>query len=163
MLRRLRWSGVILAVLVTWGLAGGFPAQSQTREPIRIGLIFPITGGFAANGRDSVNGFQMFWEEKGNAVAGRRVEIVVEDDVNVPANSLTKARKLVEQDRVHLLVGPLSAASGLALVDYVNSGRVPTVYPIVSADDITQRRRSPYIVRLGWTSSQVNHPFGDWV
>lgn len=163
MRRDVRWIGWTLAALLVWGLAGGPPARSQTQGPIRIGLIFPITGGFAANGRDSVNGFQMFWEEKGNRVAGRPVEILVEDDVNVPANSLTKARKLAEQDRVHLLVGPLSAASGLALVDYVNGARVPTVYPIVSADDITQRRRSPYIVRLGWTSSQVNHPLGDWV
>ncbi len=159
----MRGTGLFLAVLVAWALLGGLPAQSQVREPIRIGLIFPITGGFAANGRDSVNGFSMFWDEKGNTVAGRRVEILVEDDVNLPANSLTKARKLVEQDRVHLLVGPLSAAAGLALVDYVNSARVPTVYPIVAADDLTQRRRTPYIVRLGWTSSQVNHPLGDWV
>lgn len=159
---RARWTAV-LGVLLAWVLGFGQPAGSQARELIRIGLIFPLTGVFAANGRDSVNGFQMFWEEKGNAVAGRRVEILVEDDGGVPANTLTKARKLVEQDQVHLLAGPLLASSGLALVDYVNSARIPTVYPIVSADDITQRRRSPYIVRLGWTSSQVNHPLGDWV
>jgi branched-chain amino acid transport system substrate-binding protein len=152
-----------VAVILAWGMFGGLPGQSQPREPIRIGFIAPTTGVFAANGRDMVNGFQMFWEERGNAVAGRRVEIIVEDDAAVPANTLTKARKLVGQDRVHMIVGPLSAATGLALVDYVNEARVATVYPIVSADDITQRRRSPYIVRLGWTSSQVNHPLGDWV
>ncbi len=153
----------VLGLVSLLFLGGTTPAGSQVREPIRIGLIFPLTGGFAPNGRDAVNGFQMFWEEKGYTVAGRRVEILVEDDGNLPTNSLTKARKLVEQDRVHMLAGPLSAASGYALVDYVNSARAPTVYPIVAADDITQRRRTPYIVRLGWTSSQVNHPLGDWV
>ncbi len=151
---------VLVSILL---LASVTPVRSQVREPIRIGLIFPLTGVFAANGRDAVNGFQMFWEEKGNTVAGRRVEIIVEDDAGVPVNTITKARKLVGQDRVHMLVGPLLASSGLALVDYVNEARIPTVYPIVSADDITQRRRTPYIVRLGWTSSQVNHPLGDWV
>jgi len=155
--------GLVTTVLLVGGLFGGLPARSQSSEPIRIGLIFPLTGVFAANGRDSVNGFSMFWEEKGNTVAGRRVDIIVEDDAGVPVNTVTKARKLVGQDRVHLLAGPLLASAGLALVDYVNEARVPTVYPIVSADDITQRRRSPSIVRLGWTSSQVNHPLGDWV
>jgi len=149
---------VVALLAVPWT-----PAAPQAREPIRIGFIAPTTGVFAANGRDMVNGFQMFWEERGNAVAGRRVEIIVEDDAGVPANTLTKARKLVGQDRVHMIVGPLSAATGLALVDYVNEARVPTIYPIVSADDLTQRRRTPFIVRLGWTSSQPSHPFADWV
>jgi branched-chain amino acid transport system substrate-binding protein len=51
----------------------------------------------------------------------------------------------------------------LALRDFVDSGKIITLYPIVSADDITQRRSSPYIVRVGWTSSQVNHPLADWI
>ncbi|MDQ7842233.1 MAG: ABC transporter substrate-binding protein [Armatimonadota bacterium] len=150
--------GIVLAV----GLWAGPPAASQPR-PIRIGFIAPTTGVFAANGRDMINGFLMFWEEHGNAVAGRRVEVIVEDDVGAPANTLTKARRLVEQDRVSMLVGPLTASSGLALRDFVDSNKIPTIFPIVSADDITQRRRTPYIVRVGWTSSQPNQPFGEWV
>lgn len=157
------WMSVVIVLALGGVLAGWDPAASQPRGPIRIGFIAPTTGVFAANGRDMINGFAMFWEEKGYTVAGRKVEIILEDDGNVPANTLTKARKLVEQDRVHMLAGPLGAASGLALVDYVNGAKVPTIFPIVSADDITQRRRSTYIVRLGWTSSQVNHPLGEWV
>lgn len=163
MLTRWCWMSVVIMLALGVLLVGGDPAASQPRGPIRIGFIAPTTGVFAANGRDMINGFNMFWEEKGFTVAGRRVEIILEDDGNVPANTLTKARKLVEQDRVHMLAGPLGAASGLALVDYVNGAKVPTIFPIVSADDITQRRRSTFIVRLGWTSSQVNHPLGEWI
>lgn len=160
MARRLTVLAVVGVLLVV-----GFwtaPAASQAR-PIRIGLITPTTGVFAANGRDMINGFTLFWEERNFSVAGRRVEIIVEDDVGAPANTLTKARKLVEQDRVDMLVGPLTANSGLALRDFVHEAKVPTIFPIVSADDITQRRRTPYIVRVGWTSSQPNQPFGEWI
>jgi len=152
----------VMGIVLATGLWAGAPAVSQPR-PIRIGFIAPTTGVFAANGRDMINGFLMFWEERNNTVAGRRVEVIVEDDVGAPANTLTKARKLVEQDRVHMLVGPLTANSGLALRDFVDSNKIPTIFPIVSADDITQRRRTPYIVRVGWTSSQPNQPFGEWV
>mgnify|MGYP000434883787 CR=1 FL=1 len=161
-MKKLLWSlalFLVIAVAASWNGT----AFSQARGPIRIGFIAPTTGTFAANGRDMLNGFLLFWEEKGFTVAGRKVEIIHEDDAGVPANTLTKARKLVEQDRVHMLVGPLTASSGYALRDYVHNGKVATIYPIVSADDITQRQRTPYIVRLGWTSSQPAHPFGEWV
>ncbi len=154
-----------LAVACTAVLLTGWsaPALSQAKGPIRIGFIAPTTGVFAANGRDMINGFTMFWEEKGFSLAGRKVEIIDEDDAGTPSVTLTKARKLVELDRVHMVVGPLTANSGYAIRDYVDSQKIPTVYPIVSADDLTQRQRTPYIVRTGWTSSQPAHPLGEWV
>ncbi len=157
-----RLVALIAAGVIGVGLGGSPAAWSQAR-PIRIGFIAPTTGVFAANGRDMINGFTLFWEEHNFTVAGRRVDVIAEDDVGVPANTLTKARKLVEQDKVDMIVGPLTANSGLALRDYVDQVKVPTIFPIVSADDITQRRRSPVIVRTGWTSSQVSMPFGEWV
>lgn len=162
-MRKLLYGGIVLFIAVALIVGSNGAAVSQGKGPIRIGFIAPTTGTFAANGRDMLNGFLLFWEEKGFTVAGRRVEIIHEDDAGVPANTLTKARKLVEQDRVHMLVGPLTASSGYALRDYVHNGKIATIYPIVSADDITQRRRTPYIVRVGWTSSQPAHPFGEWV
>ncbi|MDR5694554.1 MAG: ABC transporter substrate-binding protein [Armatimonadota bacterium] len=162
-MKKVVWYGLALLIVIVLTAGWNGDALSQARGPIRIGFIAPTTGTFAANGRDMLNGFLLFWEEKGFTVAGRKVEIIHEDDAGVPANTLTKARKLVEQDKVHMLVGPLTASSGYALRDYVHDGKVATIYPIVSADDITQRRRTPYIVRVGWTSSQPAHPFGEWV
>src|SRR2546426_72279 len=60
-------------------------------------------------------------------------------------------------------MGPLSAAVGYAIAPYLDGKKVPTIFPIVSSEDITQRKRSPYIVRTGWTSAQPMHPFGTWV
>lgn len=165
MSRKTPYHSLLLAVFCAVALLAGssIPAASQGRGPIRIGFIAPTTGTFAANGRDMINGFTMFWEEKGFVVAGRKVEITEEDDAGTPALTLTKARKLVELDKVHIVAGPLTASSGLALRDYLDTQKIPTIFPIVSADDITQRRTSPYIIRTGWTSSQPAHPFGEWV
>ena len=89
-------------------------------------------------------------------------EIVVEDDEAIPFVGLTKARKLIERDRVHLVAGALLSSTGYALAPYIDSVGIPMLYPVVSADDLTQRRRSQWIIRTGYSGSQPNHAFGDY-
>jgi branched-chain amino acid transport system substrate-binding protein len=158
-MRKLLAHSLVLAValLVVPALA---PAQ---KGPIKIGLLIPETGPLAANGKDMANGFQLFFEEQGWKLAGREVKLITEDDEGKPPTGLAKARSLVESQGVHVVVGPLSAAVGYAVAPYVDGKKVPTIFPIVSAEDITQRKRSPYIVRTGWSSAQPSHPFGKWV
>ena len=147
---------VTLAVAVV-AVRGQAPAT-----PIKIGFIVPLSGPFAQNGRDILNGFLLLLDEVGYRAGGRQIQLIIEDDEAIPAVTLTKARKLVESDRVHLLAGTLLASSGYALAPYVDAQQIPTVYPVVSSDDLTQRRRSKWIVRTGWTSSQPNHAFGEY-
>ncbi len=135
---------------------------AQGTTAIRIGFLVPLTGTVAPSGRDMLDGLQMYLSEKNATMAGRPVQLIVEDTGGVPTNTLTKTRKLVENDRVHVLAGPLLASEGYAIRDYVTERKVPTLYPVVSADDITQRKRSPNIIRTGWSSSQPSHPFGEW-
>jgi branched-chain amino acid transport system substrate-binding protein len=136
--------------------------QASTREPIRIGFVTPMSGPYAQNGRDILNGFLLYLEEIGYRAAGRPIELIVEDDEAIPAVGLTKARKLVERDRVHLMAGALLSSTGYALAPYIDSMKIPMLYPVVSADDLTQRRRSEWIVRTGWSGSQPNHAFGEY-
>lgn len=162
--RALLGRGLALAGAAVGALAHIRPiVYAQAPGPIRIGFLVPLTGTVAQSGRDMLDGFQLYLAEKGSVMAGRPVELVVEDTGGVPANALTKARKLIEGDRVNVLAGPLLASEGYAIRDYVTEQRVPTLYPVVSADDITQRKRSPNIIRTGWSSSQPSHPFGEWV
>jgi branched-chain amino acid transport system substrate-binding protein len=158
-MRKLFALTVLLAavLLVVPALA---PAQ---KGPIKVGLLIPETGPLAANGKDMANGFQLFFDEQGWKLAGREVKLITEDDEGKPPTGLAKARSLVESQGVHVVVGPLSAAVGYAVAPYVDGKKVPTIFPIVSAEDITQRKRSPYIVRTGWSSAQPSHPFGKWV
>ena len=152
---------VALAVLAL-PLAGERPTWAQ-RGPIKVALLVPTTGPLSANGRDMINGLELYFEEQKYRLAGREIKLIVEDDEGKPATGLTKARGLVEGQGVHVILGPLSAAVGYAIAPYLDGKKVPTIFPIVSSEDITQRKRSPYIVRTGWTSAQPMHPFGKWV
>ncbi|HEV2440481.1 MAG TPA: ABC transporter substrate-binding protein [bacterium] len=154
----------LLALLVAGliaALAGG-SATLAAQGPIKIGLVTATSGIFAPNGRDMINGFELALKEAGNKAAGRPIELLVEDDQGLPGPSLTKARKLVELEKVDLLSGPLAASSGYVLRDYVDEQRIPALFPVVSSDDLTQRKTSAWVVRTGWTSSQPNHPFGEY-
>ena len=155
---------VALAVLTVLGLALAVagPGVAQ-RGPIKIGFVVSETGFLAANGKDMINGLQLFLDEQGGKLAGRDLKLIIEDDEGKPATGLTKVRSLVEGEGVHVLIGPVSAAIGYAIAPYVDQKKVPTIHPIVAADDLTQRKRNPYLVRTGWTSSQPSHPFGKWV
>ena len=151
---------IALVLVVALAAPGAGFAQ---KGPIKIGFLVPQTGPLAANGKDMINGMQLYLEEQGYRLAGREVKLIIEDDEGKPPTGITKARSLVESQGIHLLIGPLSAAVGYAIASYVDDKKVPTLFPIVSAEDITQRKRSPYIVRTGWSSSQPSHPFGKWV
>jgi branched-chain amino acid transport system substrate-binding protein len=139
------------------------PAATAQAAPVRIGLLVPLSGAFSATGKDMLNGTELYLDEIGRQVAGRKIELIVEDTEGTPATALTKARKLVEQDRVHVLTGGLLASTGYALQPFVDGQRIPTTFPVIAADDLTQRKPAKWIVRTGWTTSQPMHPFGEWV
>jgi branched-chain amino acid transport system substrate-binding protein len=149
-----------LLVLALTVYAG--PAWPQ-KGPIKVGFLTQMTGGGAAVGKDMSNGFTMYIEEIGKQIAGRKIEAIIEDTQGDPAQALTKLRKLVESDNVHAVAGIFLANEGYALAPRVDEYRIPTVWAVVSADDLTQRKPVKWAVRTGWTSSQPNHPFGEWV
>lgn len=138
-------------------------ARAQAARPIKIGLLAPLTGVVASGGREIVEGFEMYWEQVGKKVAGRGVEIVVEDDASSPDTALQKARRLVEQANVDFLFGNLLANTGLAVANYVKGTGTPYFIPVIAADDLTQRTRIPNVVRVaGYTASQTARPLADW-
>ncbi|MBV8602560.1 MAG: ABC transporter substrate-binding protein [Candidatus Eremiobacteraeota bacterium] len=153
----------ILAALFILALAGIPPSSiAQNRPPLKIGVLVPVSGVFAAPGRYMRDGLDLYLKEHNDTLGGRKVELIVADDQAQPPVALTQLRKLVEQDKVDVVFGVLSAAVGSALVQYINEHKVPTVYPIVSSEDLTQRSPSPYIVRTGWSSGQPTHVLGDY-
>jgi branched-chain amino acid transport system substrate-binding protein len=137
------------------------PAQAQPK-PIKIGFLAPLTGGAAQVGRDMVNGFEMYMDEAGHQIAGRKAEVIVEDTAGNPATAIAKFRKFVESDRVDMVVGETFAHIGYALAPKAEEYKMPTIFPVIAADDLTQRKPSKWVVRLGWASSQPSHPFGEY-
>lgn len=155
---------LVVAVAAGVGTLASGQATSQrpSLSPIRVGFLAPLSGPYVQNGRDILNGFLLALDEMGYRAGGRPVELIIEDDEAIPAVGLTKARKLVERDKVHMMAGALLSSTGYALAPYIDAMRVPMVYPVVSADDLTQRRPSKWIVRTGWSGSQPNHAFGEY-
>jgi branched-chain amino acid transport system substrate-binding protein len=132
-------------------------------DTIRIGFIAPLTGTVAAPGTDMLKGWEFFWEEHGTEVAGRQVEYFVEDDTGDPSVALNRAQRLVEEEDVHMVVGPVLANVALAIAEYLVREGVPSIQAVAAADDLTQREFDPLVLRLGsTTSSQNSHPAGEW-
>ncbi|TAI63500.1 ABC transporter substrate-binding protein [Bradyrhizobium sp. Leo170] len=146
--------------------AGALAAPHIVRAqsgPIRIGLMAPQTGVVAAGGREIIDGFTLFWENAGSRVGDRSVELVIEDDASNPDTALQKARRLVEQAKVHFLFGNLLANTGLAVANYVKDNGTPYFIPVIAADDLTQRSRIKNVIRAGgYSASQFSRPLADW-
>jgi branched-chain amino acid transport system substrate-binding protein len=133
-------------------------------DELRIGFVAPTTGIFAAVGKDMVDGFQMYLDEHKGNLGGAQVKFIVEDEQGKPDVAVTKARKLILQDKVQMIVGGLLASTGYALAPVSTSEKTLYIAPVSAADDLTQRQLSkfPYFIRTGWSSSQPSHPFGQW-
>ena len=161
--RQAVWTVTAVAVLLT--LLASLPAgvRGQAPEPARIGFIFPSSGPFAQPGADMRDGFLLYWSEVGNKAAGRTVEALLEDKASCKADEgLTKARKLVERDRVHILGGIICTPVAYALRSYVIDKKVPILIMNAGADGITQKLRSKYVFRSNFANSDSSHPLGDW-
>ena len=157
-MKKVQFAVVVAALVVA---AVHLRAQTET-GPIKIGFLVPLSGPVAQSGRDILNGFLQLLDEVGYRAGGREIQLIVEDNEAIPAVALTKARKLVESDEVHLMAGALLSSTGYALAPYIDSMEIPMVYPIVSADDLTQRLGTKWVVRTSYTGSQPNHPFGEY-
>src|SRR6204780_5943641 len=159
-LGRLSGSALLSACLVF--AAGLAPAAAQ--EELRIGLIAPMTGPFAQVGADMTNGFKMYLDEVGSNFAGAKVNLIIEDSQGKPDTAVTKAKKLILEDHVQMIIGGVLAPEGYALAPVSTAEKTVYIASIPAADDLTQRQldKYPYFIRTGWSSSQPSHPFGEW-
>jgi branched-chain amino acid transport system substrate-binding protein len=94
-------------------------------------------------------------------VAGRQVRLIVEDTEGKPDVGLTKIRKLVESDRAHLILGPVSSGVAVAIRDYIHERKVPTIITQATANNLTADRASPSIFRSAMSSYQ-QEAAGGW-
>jgi len=144
-------------------VAAAFPFAPAIAEskPARIGLLTVKTGPLAQGGIQMEQGLTAFLKEKNGQLAGRKVELISADTGGNPAGAKTKAQELVERDAVDFIVGPLAAFELLAITDYIAQAKVPML-SLAAADDMTQRKPNPWFIRASATSSQCNHPLGDY-
>ncbi len=153
---------VLAALVAAFGLGATAGAQAQS-GPIKIGFLLPITGPLATPGKDMLDGFNLFWEQAKHTTGGRKVEIVVADTACNPDLALTQARRVVHQEKVHFMVGPLCGHEGPAVAQVSKETGVPLVMDTAGADAVTKWDRTPTVVRTAVSASQIGHPWGEYM
>jgi branched-chain amino acid transport system substrate-binding protein len=136
------------------------PAIAQA-APFKIGLMTVKTGPLAQGGIQMEQGISVLLKEKNNVLAGRKVEFISADTGGNPAGAKTKAQELIERDKVHVILGPLAAFELLAIAEFVRDNKTPLI-SLAAAEDMTQRKANPFIIRPSATSAQCMHPLGDY-
>ena len=137
------------------------PAVHAQGAPFKIGLLTVKTGPLAQGGIQMEQGIAAFLKEKGNVLAGRKVDLLVADTGGNPAGARTKAQELIERDRVNVILGPLAAFELLAITDYVRDNATPLI-SLAAAEDVTQRRANPFVIRPAASSGQCSHVMGNY-
>ena len=152
---------ILMGTAVAVGL--GLSATAGAEE-LRIGYLAPLTGGLAQTGIDMRDGFLLYLDQHGNKLGGMDVKLIIEDEQGKGDVAVTKAKKLVLQDKVHMLIGGVLASTGYALAPVSTELKTMYIPSIPAADDLTQRqlKNFPYLIRTSWSSSQPNHPLGQW-
>jgi len=138
-------------------------AEEAAQGPIKIGILSAFTGVFSAFGEMQRTGYEMALEEWGGTVAGREIQIIEEDDQLNNELAVTKAKKLVEQDKINILTGLVSGDEGLAVGAYMKDKNIPVLPMYSASEDMTMREWFPLMVRDTWTGAQSMDVFGYWL
>lgn len=138
-------------------------AVAQDGEPLRIGVLSPLTGTLAGPGQDAIEGIKLAFEEIDYEIAGRPIQLFFEDSAASPTLTVQKTQRLVERDRVQLILGPLSGSEAIAVKDF--APRIPEVTIVVAgaaSEDVTMRGIEPNVFRTSYSGAQVMFKFGEF-
>jgi branched-chain amino acid transport system substrate-binding protein len=144
---------VVIGAIFEIGSAGA-------QETVRIGFSAPITGPFAENGKQMESAIKLFIEQKGNTVAGKKVEVILRDDGGVPDTAKRIAQDFIVNRKVVILAGYNPTPNALAVAPLATEAKVPMIVMGSSTSIVTER--SPYIVRTFYTNAQVTVPIAQW-
>ena len=109
------WIRTMFCAAAVAAITGSAFAQGQ---PVKIGLLASLEGPFAAGGADGMRGAEMAIKQRGGVVAGRKIELIKGSSNATPDVAVNATRKMVEQDKVDIMVGPLSGGEGIAVKEY---------------------------------------------
>jgi branched-chain amino acid transport system substrate-binding protein len=146
-------------------LASGLAAPhvlAQSAAPIRIGNINSYTGGLAYAGENNLNAMNLYFDSINWTVAGRKLELIKEDDQFNPQVGLQKAKKLVESDKVDLVMGIQASNVALAVLNYMKQQKAFYVVSGAGTDAITWDRY-PYLFRTSISTYQLSTPMAAYV
>ena len=151
-MHRGKWT-TIAAVAALAYVANGVAAKAE--DTLKIGLLATFEGAFTVLGEDSKRGAELALKEHNGMAGGKKIEWVVGSSDASPDSAIRAVRKLVEQDGVKIVVGPLSGDEGLAVKDYAKTQpNVTFVNGTSAAQDTTLRNPAPNFFRFTTDGAQ---------
>jgi branched-chain amino acid transport system substrate-binding protein len=151
-----------VAALGTLSAAGAIAptlARAQAAK-LRVGLMLPYTGTFAALGTAITQGFNLAVEENGGKLGGRDIEFFTVDDESEPAKATDNANRLVQRDKIDVLVGTVHSGVVMAMVKVARDSQTLLIIPNAGANAATGSQCAPNIFRTSFTNWQPAHPMG---
>ena len=138
--------------------AGATHAQNNT--PIKVGLMLPATGTFAALGNMIESGFKLYVQEQGGKLGGREIQYFKVDDESDPSKATDNVNKLIKRDNVDVLVGTVHSGVALAMAKAAKDNNTLLIVPNAGADGITGAMCGPNIVRSSFSNWQPGYSTG---
>ncbi|UTW08114.1 ABC transporter substrate-binding protein [Pseudomonas benzenivorans] len=135
-------------------------AGTQAAEPVKVGLLLPYTGTYAALGEAITNGMKMAIEQQGGELGGRAVEYVSVDSEANPGKAVPNMQKLVDGAKVDVVVGPVHSGVGMGAVKVARDSGVPLIIPNAGFNAATGPLCAPNIFRTSFSSWQTAYPMG---
>jgi branched-chain amino acid transport system substrate-binding protein len=142
---------------------GVSPTDVEGLPTLKIGVPLPFTGVVAESAEEMRQTFEMYVDQQGGTLGGLPVEVIFEDTETDAELVVTKTRKLIDEDQVHIISGPMLAFEGLAMLDSVNQAGIPWVGQTgVASDDYTRLGTPTLTAAAKHTASQETMPLGTY-
>lgn len=154
----------LLILILGTGMAGSHAEASSESGPIKVGVLATLAGPYAALGEDGVRGVEMAIAEVGGAIKGRKIIVFTESTDGTPSSATNSARKLVELQKVDIVIGPLSGDEGIAIRDYAKTQpNITFLNGSSAAADATLRDGSDNFYRFSSDGTQWMAGVGQYV
>ncbi|MEO8486199.1 MAG: ABC transporter substrate-binding protein [Betaproteobacteria bacterium] len=134
--------------------------QALAQDKVKVGLMLPYTGTFAALGNAITNGFKLAVAEQGGKLGGRDIEYFTVDDESDPAKAPENANKLIKRDNVDVVVGTVHSGVAMALAKAAKDNNTLLIIPNAGQDEITGPMCAPNIFRTSFANSAAGYAMG---
>jgi branched-chain amino acid transport system substrate-binding protein len=155
----MRLSHTLFTVAAVAALSANAFAQTQ-QPPLKVGLMLPATGTFAALGDMIERGFKLHVEEQGGKLGGRTIQYFKVDDESEPSKATDNVNKLIKRDNVDVIVGTVHSGVALAMARAAKESGTLLIVPNAGAGDITGPQCAPNIFRSSFSNWQPGYATG---
>ncbi len=151
---------ILMSLLGAGLLLSGQAALAEESAPVKLGLMLPYTGTYAALGEAITNGLKLAIEQQGGELGGRRVEYVELDSEANPSKAPQNMSRLVKSDRVDAVIGPVHSGVAMGMLRVAKQTGALTIIPNAGLGAATNELCMPNVFRTSHNMWQDAYPMG---